>query len=205
MLKYANLHSEQSIGNGIKDNIQVYNIPKFDGFHERHQPPVLEENIKEIEAFAKVSPSFFPINHSIIPHHHLGTTATPLLRSFTQKCHDEVVVKLLRLFAILLELPNEHQLARDHQYEVKGEDHLRYMHYAARSREENKTIGELYVPGHTDLGSITLLFRQPVCGLQILNSDGEWKWVVSECPCKSTCLTTVRGGCTTLWRGDPEI
>lgn len=71
------------------------------------------------------------------------------------------------------------------------------MHYAARTREENKKIGELYVPGHTDLGSITLLFRQPVCGLQILNSEGNWKWVVSgqdqetfpplsnECPRKS--------------------
>lgn len=44
-----------SIGNGIKDNIQVYNIPKFDGFHERQQPPVLKDNIKEIEAFARVS------------------------------------------------------------------------------------------------------------------------------------------------------
>lgn len=54
------------------------------------------------------------------------------------------------------------------------------MHYAARTREENKRIGELYVPGHTDLGSITLLFRQPVCGLQILNSEGNWKWVVSD-------------------------
>lgn len=44
----------QRLGNGIKDNIQVYNIPKFDGFHERQQPPVLEDNIKEIEAFARV-------------------------------------------------------------------------------------------------------------------------------------------------------
>jgi isopenicillin N synthase-like dioxygenase len=32
----------------------VYNIPKFDGFHERKQPPVLEDNITEIEAFSRV-------------------------------------------------------------------------------------------------------------------------------------------------------
>lgn len=56
------------------------------------------------------------------------------------------------------------------------------MHYAARSPEENKLVGEMYTPGHTDLGSITLLFRQPVCGLQILNSEGQWKWVVSSKP-----------------------
>ncbi|RAH47531.1 Clavaminate synthase-like protein [Aspergillus brunneoviolaceus CBS 621.78] len=134
------------LGNGIRDNIQVYNIPKFDGYHKRQQPPVLEDNIAEIEAFSR-------------------------------KCHSEVVVKLLRLFAILLELPDEDQLVRDHQYDVKGEDHLRYMHYAARSKEENSQVASIYTPGHTDLGTVTLLFRQPVAALQILNSEGEWKWV----------------------------
>lgn len=39
----------------MKDNVQVYNIPKFDGFHARQQPPVLEDNIEEIERFARVS------------------------------------------------------------------------------------------------------------------------------------------------------
>ncbi|KAJ5717837.1 Clavaminate synthase-like protein [Penicillium malachiteum] len=134
------------MGNGVKDNVQVYNIPKFDGFHQRQQPPVIADRIEDIEAFSR-------------------------------KCHTEVVEKLLRLFAILLELPSEDQLVRDHQYDVKGEDHLRYMHYAARSAEENKEVGSLYSAGHTDLGSITLLFRQPVAALQILNSAGEWKWV----------------------------
>jgi hypothetical protein len=126
--------------------VQVYNLPKFDGYHERAQPPVLQNHIKEIEAFSR-------------------------------KCHNEVVVKLLRLFAIILELPDENQLVKDHEYDVKGEDHLRYMHYAARSPEINKQVGELYSPGHTDLGSVTLLFRQPVAALQILNSEQQWKWV----------------------------
>lgn len=42
------------MGNGIKDNVQVYNIPKFDGFHQRQQPPLISENIDEIEAFSRV-------------------------------------------------------------------------------------------------------------------------------------------------------
>jgi len=108
------------------------------------------------------------------------------------------VEKLLRLFAILLELPSEDQLVRDHQYDVKGEDHLRYMHYAARSAEENKKVGGLYSAGHTDLGSITLLFRQPVAALQILNSAGEWKWVKPQdgTITINTCdaLTALTGG-----------
>ena len=89
-----------------------------------------------------------------------------------------MVVKLLKLFAIMLELPDEDQLVRQHEYDVKGEDHLRYMYYAARSPEENEQIGNLYSAGHTDLGSITLLFRQPIAALQIQNSStGQWKWV----------------------------
>ena len=99
------------------------------------------------------------------------------IEAFSRKCHDVVIVKLLRLFAIMLELPDEDQLVKDHEYDVKGEDHLRYMHYKARNPEENAKVGELYSAGHTDLGSVTLLFRQPVAALQILNSKDEWKWV----------------------------
>ncbi|KAI0005603.1 hypothetical protein F4779DRAFT_49631 [Xylariaceae sp. FL0662B] len=134
------------LGNGIRDNVQVYNIPKFDGYHTRKQPAVLQDHIEEIETFSR-------------------------------KCHEEVVLKLLRLFALLLELPDEEQLARQHRYEARGEDHLRYMHYAARSAAENARVGDLYSPGHTDLGTVTLLFRQPVCALQILDGQGRWKWV----------------------------
>lgn len=130
----------------IKDNVQVYNLPKFDGHHIRPQPQILQDNIQTIEAFSR-------------------------------KCHAQVVVKLLRLFAIMLELPDENQLVHDHVYDDKGEDHLRYMHYAARTAEDNAAVGDLYSPGHTDLGSVTLLFRQPVAALQILNSKNEWKWV----------------------------
>jgi isopenicillin N synthase-like dioxygenase len=130
----------------IKDNVQVYNLPKFDGFHKREQPAVLQEHIDEIEKFSR-------------------------------QCHEQVVVKLLRLFAIMLELPDDDQLVKDHVYDDRGEDHLRYMHYKARTPEENREVGELYSAGHTDLGSITLLFRQPVAALQILNSQNQWKWV----------------------------
>lgn len=33
------------------------------------------------------------------------------------------------------------------------------------------------VKGHTDFGSLTLLFRQPVAALQVRSPDGSWKWV----------------------------
>ncbi|RDL29936.1 putative 2og-fe oxygenase protein [Venustampulla echinocandica] len=130
----------------IKDNIEVYNIPKFDGYHPRTHPKVVEDHIQEIEKFSR-------------------------------DVHEKVVVRLLRVFATLLELPDQDQLVKDHAYNEKGEDHLRYMHYKARTPEENEGVGKLYGAGHTDLGTITLLFRQPVAGLQILNSEDQWKWV----------------------------
>lgn len=52
------------MGNGVKDNVQVYNIPKFDGFHQRQQPPVLTENIEEIEAFSRVRILEYISSHS---------------------------------------------------------------------------------------------------------------------------------------------
>lgn len=42
------------MGNGVKDNVQVYNIPKFDGYHSRNQPQVVTDNIKEVESFSRV-------------------------------------------------------------------------------------------------------------------------------------------------------
>lgn len=68
----------------------MYNLPKFDGHHQRQHPSVLTDHIAEIEAFSR-------------------------------KCHTEVVEKLLRLFAILLELPDEEQLVKYHRYDIKGE------------------------------------------------------------------------------------
>ncbi|KAI9733453.1 MAG: hypothetical protein M1818_007201 [Claussenomyces sp. TS43310] len=137
---------QREIVAGTKDNVQVYNIPKFDGFHKRTQPAILQEHIDEIEKFSR-------------------------------DIHEKVVLKLLRIFAVVLELEDEEQLIKDHAYDDRSEDHLRYMHYKARTPEENEKAGALYAPGHTDLGTITLLFRQPVAALQILNSENQWKWV----------------------------
>jgi isopenicillin N synthase-like dioxygenase len=52
------------------------------------------------------------------------------------------------------------------------------MKYGKFSPEEIEKLEDgLWSRGHTDLGSYTLLFRQPVAGLQIKdNETGSWKW-----------------------------
>ena len=95
---------------------------------------------------------------------------------FAKHIHDDIARKLLTLFAIVLELPEDYFL-KHHRYEEKSDCHLRYMKYHARSPEENAKLGDTWVKGHTDFGSMTLLFRQPVAALQVRNQDGGWRWV----------------------------
>lgn len=94
-----------------------------------------------------------------------------------QDLHDKVLDPLNHLIALALELPPDF-FTKVHQWDVHDESHLRYMKYSKFNEDEQKALSDgLWSPGHTDLGTITLLFRQPVAALQIKDhKTGEWKW-----------------------------
>lgn len=98
------------------------------------------------------------------------------IEKFQRKIAEDIVQKLLVLIAIILEMP-EDTLTDGHQYDDVSECHLRYMIYRHRTAEENKEYQNLYSKGHSDFGSLTLLFRQPVAALQIRMPDGSWRYV----------------------------
>ncbi|KAL7931494.1 hypothetical protein V8C35DRAFT_329512 [Trichoderma chlorosporum] len=98
------------------------------------------------------------------------------IEQFARHIHDHIVRKLLVLCAILLELPEDYFL-KCHRYEEKSDCHLRYMKYHHRSETENQALDNVWVKGHTDFGSMTLLFRQPVSALQVRAPEGNWRWV----------------------------
>ncbi|KAL2212636.1 Clavaminate synthase-like protein [Sarocladium strictum] len=101
----------------------------------------------------------------------------PEIEHFARHIHSSIVQKLLVLFAIVLELPEDH-FSKTHRYDEAISDcHLRYMKYHARDAATNAKLDNVWVKGHTDFGSLTLLFRQPVAALQIRGNDGGWKWV----------------------------
>ncbi|KDQ56079.1 hypothetical protein JAAARDRAFT_36866 [Jaapia argillacea MUCL 33604] len=130
---------------GLKDRIEIYNIPKFNGHFPQEFPAPVKEHLEEIEEFARA-------------------------------LHTEVLDPLFVLLAIGLELPEDY-FTNIHRYEEKSEDHLRYMKYGKYSPEENAKLNH-WGRGHTDLGSFTLLFRQPVAALQIRDpTTGGFKWV----------------------------
>jgi isopenicillin N synthase-like dioxygenase len=134
-----------------KDAIEMFNIPKF---------------TKDFEG-KYTQPDLLKAHWSEI-------------ETFSKALHSNVVLPLLRLFAIVLQLPDEDYLVRQHTYEKKSEDHYRYMIYHRRTAEEHKASGFGHSTGHTDLGTVTLLFRQPVAGLQILGEDGKWTYVSAQ-------------------------
>ncbi|CAG1988132.1 unnamed protein product [Fusarium graminearum] len=100
-----------------------------------------------------------------------------LIENFSKDLHDKVLDPLLHLIAIALELPADF-FTKLHQWNIHDESHLRYMKYSKFSPEEREKLSDgLWSLGHTDLGTITLLFRQPVAALQIKDhKTGEWKW-----------------------------
>ncbi|KAK4903786.1 hypothetical protein LTR66_017977, partial [Elasticomyces elasticus] len=132
---------------GIFDNTEVYNIPKF--------IPHLTESQKQPELILE----------------HAEEVA-----SFARRIFKNVVRKSLVLFAIVLALPEDHFL-QSHEYEDISDCYLRYMKYHRRTPEQNKAIDNVWAEGHTDFGSLTLLFRQPIASLQVRTPDGQWKWV----------------------------
>lgn len=98
------------------------------------------------------------------------------IKQFQNHIAQDTIQKLLALISLVLELPEDY-LSQGHRYEDISDCHLRYMIYRARTPEENAKFGNLYSRGHTDFGSLTLLFRQPIAALQVCMPDGSWKWV----------------------------
>ncbi|KAL4899217.1 hypothetical protein BDW74DRAFT_183960 [Aspergillus multicolor] len=113
---------------------------------------------------------------SHLPQHRLVQENYTEIASFHRELFDKVARKLFILMSIILELP-ETFLADAHAYEKRSDDHLRYMLYNVRTQEEWDKAQAYTKGGHTDFGSLTLLFSQHVAGLQIRTNEGGWKWV----------------------------
>ncbi|KAL4959222.1 gibberellin 2-oxidase [Aspergillus stella-maris] len=111
-----------------------------------------------------------------VPRHQIVQEHYDEIASFHRDLFNKVARKLFVLMSIILELP-ENFLADAHDYEKRSDDHLRYMIYNVRTQDEWDRAQGYTKGGHTDFGSLTLLFSQHVAGLQIRTPEGDWKWV----------------------------
>ncbi|KAK0481267.1 hypothetical protein IW261DRAFT_1397135 [Armillaria novae-zelandiae] len=100
----------------------------------------------------------------------------PEIEAFGKHNHFNVLHPILQLFARGLGLP-ENALVDIHNYSAVGETYVRFMKYYPRSAEDEEKAKNVWLKGHTDFGTMTILYSQPVSALQILTRDGQWKWV----------------------------
>ncbi|ESK87420.1 flavonol synthase [Moniliophthora roreri MCA 2997] len=102
------------------------------------------------------------------------------IAAFQRKIWESVLRPICILLAIGLELPEDY-FVKMHEYDKSSEDYLCYKIYHPRTDDQWATIKDKFRPGHTDFGSMTLVFSgtQTVSGLQIRTPNGTWKHVES--------------------------
>ncbi|EMD36735.1 hypothetical protein CERSUDRAFT_123796 [Gelatoporia subvermispora B] len=100
----------------------------------------------------------------------------PEIDAFARFNHFEVVHTLLRLFALGLELP-EDRFVNMHNFDAAGATSVRFMKYFPREADEEALAKNVWLKGHADIGSVSVLWSQPVGGLQIFSAEGKWKWI----------------------------
>ncbi|KAK0474635.1 Clavaminate synthase-like protein [Armillaria novae-zelandiae] len=120
----------------------------------------------------------YNINRDIMKRQHPEAIRPYLaeIEVFAQHNHLNVLHPILRLLALGLGLP-EDTLVNIHGYSSVGDTYVRFMKYYPHSPEDEENTQGVWLKGHTDCGSITILYSQPVSALQILTPLGEWKWV----------------------------
>jgi isopenicillin N synthase-like dioxygenase len=96
---------------------------------------------------------------------------------FVRETHTGVLYKLLRLFAIALEIEDEDYFVKLHDYERRDLSWFRYMKYYGDEYESKKDGGKtVWLQGHQDFPCLTLLFSQPMTSLQVrdVSDNAEW-------------------------------
>ncbi|KAJ8469740.1 hypothetical protein ONZ45_g2167 [Pleurotus djamor] len=121
-----------------------------------------------------------------------GIPLIPDIRRFIEHNHYVVLRKVLAIVSLGLGLNSDALWKMHHRGKIdKGslihassdhvewnhtKDHLRYVMYHPPTEEDRMKKRNLWFPGHTDSGTITLLYSQPIAGLQILTHSGEWRY-----------------------------
>jgi isopenicillin N synthase-like dioxygenase len=131
-----------------------------------------------IDAGVRDQLEHYNINRDVTKRGHPETLRPllPEIKEFSKHNHFNVLHPILRLISRSLELP-EDTLVKNHDYNAIGETYVRFMKYYPRTEEEEVKTKNVWLKGHTDFGSITILWSQPVAALQILTREGKWRWV----------------------------
>lgn len=122
----------------------------------------------------------------------------PEVQELNDYVHKVILYRILTLFAISLDLPENFFTTR-HKYETFDESWFRYMMYFHDHDEEDmQKTGGVWLKGHCDFGSITMLWSQPMASLQLMDHfSGKWRWV----PYKPGAIVINAGEMMEWWTG----
>ncbi|KAF4123090.1 Isopenicillin N synthase [Geosmithia morbida] len=123
-------------------------------------------------------------HYNILVHDPKQRPHPEIIRPYLEETHEvmhfirnNILKKLLALMAMVLEVP-ESDIQATHALGGSKTEYIRYMVCEPRPREESEKYRDIFLSGHTDWGSWTFLFSQPIAALQVLDHhDGKYRWV----------------------------
>ncbi|EJD39520.1 Clavaminate synthase-like protein [Auricularia subglabra TFB-10046 SS5] len=154
---------------------QTYLAPmKESGSYQGYKP----RQYWHIDSGVKDEIETYSINRDVTKREHPEVLRPflPEISAFAKFNHFHVLHPLLRLFARAVDLP-EDAFVNIHGYDAVGETYVRSMKYYPRSEEDEKKVQQVWLKGHTDIGTVTILWSQPVSALQVLSPNNTWRWV----------------------------
>ncbi|KAJ6505813.1 hypothetical protein C8R47DRAFT_1209759 [Mycena vitilis] len=107
------------------------------------------------------------------------------IRSFVKYNHFFLLRRVLAILSLGMGIPqdtpsddaaldsgNDDEIGWKH-----SKDQLRYAVYHPLSEMDRVKKKHLMVPAHTDFGSVSFLYSQPIAGLQVLCPDNVWRYI----------------------------
>ncbi|KAF7439778.1 hypothetical protein PC9H_000114 [Pleurotus ostreatus] len=131
-----------------------------------------------IDAGVRDEIEHYSIHRNVVAQEHPAVLRPfiPELAAFTRQNHYQVLHPILRLLAKGLELP-EDTFTKMHGFDAPGYSSMRFQKYHPRADADEVLAKNVWLKGHTDIGTVTILYSQPIGGLQILSPDNKWRWI----------------------------
>jgi len=157
-----------------------YEVPGLAGqrgytsFGKEHAKQSDVPDLKEFYQIGQFVPNDHPLRAQYPPNVMVGEKPSFLLwGKQLYQGFEKAGAHLLRAIALHLELPEDYFAGRIE----KGNSILRAIHYPPIRQEPDSAIR---AEQHEDINLITLLVGASAGGLQLLNSEGEWKDILPE-------------------------
>lgn len=101
----------------------------------------------------------------------------PEVLEFARFNHANIYKKILAVLTRVLNLPKDFFWDISADPENKGLDLLRYALYHTPDQQDDEKLGGVRLQGHTDFGSVSILWSQPITSLEVLMPDNTWRLV----------------------------